>query len=156
MGLAASGAVSVGSNPTGGAHPLSAKGPADQGESCLAVTLPRSDADQRSSRKIIGEARDRLESALQRARDARDTRLKWHARLFFRSQVLSAASKGSSDPAELMRLDEGWPFTAEELEPYATEVAEEFARAKATQPIENRGSGSRFQKRTGTRLRGTA
>jgi hypothetical protein len=90
------------------------------------------DSDQRSSRKIIGEARDRLDSARQRAKDAHDTRLDWHARVFFHGPVLSAVGEGFSDPAELMRLDDDWPFTMQELKPYATEIADEFARARTT------------------------
>ncbi len=90
------------------------------------------DSDQRGSRKIMSEARDRLDSARQRAKDARDSRLDWHARLFLRGPVLEAISEGTSDPAELMRLDDDWPFTGQELQPYAADVADEFTRARTT------------------------
>jgi hypothetical protein len=90
------------------------------------------DSDQRGSRKTMDEARARLDSARQRARDARDNHLDWHAGLFFRGPVLKALSKGISDPAVLMRLDVGWPFTEQELQPYAADVAGEFVRARAT------------------------
>jgi len=90
------------------------------------------DSDQRGSHKIMSEARDRLNSARQRAKDARDSRLGWHARLFFRGPVLKAIRDGISDPAELMRLDDDWPFTEQELQPYAADVFEECTRARAT------------------------
>jgi hypothetical protein len=90
------------------------------------------DSDQRSSRKILSEARDRLEAARRRATDAHNSRLDWHAGYFFRGDVLQAVSMGASDPAALMQIDDDWPFTIQELQPYATEMANEFVRARST------------------------
>jgi hypothetical protein len=90
------------------------------------------DSDQRSSRKILSEARDRLEAARRRATDAHNSRLEWHARYFFRGYVLQAVSAGASDPAALIQINDDWPFTIQELQPYATEIANEFVRARST------------------------
>ena len=96
------------------------------------------DSDQRGSRKVMSEARERLNSAQQRAKDARDSRVDWHAGLFFQGPVLRAIGEGTSDPAELMRLNDDWPLTRQELQPYADDISEEFARARAT--LSERGS----------------
>jgi len=58
------------------------------------------DSDQRGSRKITSEARDRLDSARQRSKAARTSRLDWHAGFFFRGAVLNVVSQGISDPTE--------------------------------------------------------
>jgi hypothetical protein len=89
------------------------------------------DSDQQSSRKIIGEARDRLDSAKRRAEGARDSRLRWHAGYFFRGSILKAVAGGVGDAVKLVRIDDDWPFTVQELQPYADQVADEFAQARA-------------------------
>jgi hypothetical protein len=90
------------------------------------------DSDQRTSREVLEEARSRLAGARQRARDARITRLDWHAGRFFGGDVRRAISRGMSDPAVLIRLGDDWPFTEQELRPYVSELAAEFVNARKT------------------------
>jgi hypothetical protein len=73
-----------------------------------------------------------LNSYRRRATDAHESRLAWHASYFFRGAVLYEVSRGTSDAAALMQVDDDWPFTLQELQPYATEMADEAKRAWAT------------------------
>lgn len=93
---------------------------------------------------MLGDATERLESAQRRAREAHSDVLGSHARRFFRGQVLDAVGDGTSDSAALMRLGD-WPFTADNLRPFAEELAEEFTRARAELP----GRGSAIDRFTG-------
>lgn len=95
------------------------------------------DSEQRGSRKVLADATERLESARRRAKDARADVLDWHARRFFRGRMLDAVSKGTSDPAALMRVGD-WPFAENDLRPFAADLAREFARARTE--LNGRGS----------------
>ncbi len=91
------------------------------------------DSDQRTSRKILTGARERLELAQRRARAAWRDVLRWDAGGFFATPevVEAVVDKGVVSPAELMRIA-SWTHEPNELAPFATEVAEETGRARET------------------------
>ena len=62
------------------------------------------DSDQRGSRKVMGEASDRLAAARQRAQTAHANLLDWHAGDFFSVSVLSEIGDGTTDVSTLMRF----------------------------------------------------
>ena len=89
------------------------------------------DSDQRASRKVLGDAADRLAVARDRARTARQNVLRWEAYDFFESEAVVEAvvDEGVTSAAELMRIA-NWPHEAAELAPFAAEVADEAKRAR--------------------------
>jgi hypothetical protein len=92
------------------------------------------DIDQRTSRKVVADARDRLQAARDRATDALRKILDWDAEDFFASPaVLQIVERGMTAPAELVRAND-WPHSEDDLQSYAAEVAGEFQAARNTLP----------------------
>ena len=93
------------------------------------------DADQRASRKILTDARDRRDVARRRAQEAWQAILGWDAEGFFATpEVIEAVvDKGIVSPTELMRMGR-WSHDAAEMAPFATEVAEEVNVAREAIP----------------------
>jgi len=89
------------------------------------------DSDQRTSRKILTDARERLGLARRRAQAAWHAILRWDAEGFFATpQVVEAVlDKGVVSPAELIRIA-SWSHEPDELAPFVMEVAEEAVRAR--------------------------
>jgi hypothetical protein len=84
------------------------------------------DSDQRSSRKVLTDAAERLEVARDRARTAWQRLLRREADGFFRRpEVIEAVVDRSVTSApDLMRIAR-WRYAPDELAPFAAEVAEE-------------------------------
>ena len=92
------------------------------------------DSDQRASRQILADARERLESAQARLDAAWRRVLDWDADDFFSAQaVLDAIGGGVPSPADLMRLED-WPHGEDALRPLTAEVAAEYQRAREALP----------------------
>jgi hypothetical protein len=92
------------------------------------------DSDQRTSRKILQDAEERLAAARQRADTARRAVVSWDAGRFFgSSQVLEAIEHGVTLADDLMRRED-WPHAEEDLQPLAGQVAEEFRAAHDVLP----------------------
>lgn len=89
------------------------------------------DSDQRTSRKILTSARERLELARRRAQAAWGDILRWDADDFFSTPgaIEAVIDQGAASPAELMRIA-SWPHEPDELAPFVTEVAGEAGRAR--------------------------
>jgi hypothetical protein len=89
------------------------------------------DADQRASRKILTDARERLRLAQGRERTAWRAILRSDAGRFFSTPwVIDAiVDEGVVSPAELIRMA-SWSHDPDELTPFVTEVAEEAGRAR--------------------------
>jgi len=89
------------------------------------------DSDQRTSRKVLTSARERLDVARRRVQTAWGSILRWDADDFFSMpEVVEAVlDQGVASPAELMRLA-SWPHEPDELAPFAAEVAAEAGRAR--------------------------
>jgi hypothetical protein len=102
------------------------------------------DADQRASRKILADARDRLDRARQRAQAAWRAILRWDAGSFFGTpQVVEVVvDQGVVSASELMRMAD-WRHDLDELAPFVVEVVEEVGAAR--EAIGSRfGSGDVF------------
>ena len=92
------------------------------------------DNDQRVSRKVPADARERLDTANGRAGTAAEDLLEWDARAFFRSTpVLAAIDRGVSTTRDLIRLRD-WRHSEGDLEPFVAEVTEELSRARVVLP----------------------
>ena len=89
------------------------------------------DSDQRTSRKILTDARERLRLAQGRERTAWRAILRSDAGRFFAAPwvVETIVDKGVRSPAELMRIA-SWSHNPDELTLFVTEVAEEAGRAR--------------------------
>jgi hypothetical protein len=88
------------------------------------------DSDQRTSRKVLADARERLDAARARASTAWRAILDWDARGFFRSsRVSEAISNGLTEPSDLMRAED-WAHGEDDLRPYAEQAAEEYRTAR--------------------------
>ena len=88
------------------------------------------DSDERSNRKVLTDAAERLAFARRRADDARSNLLAWHARNFVNAPgVLTAIAEGDYDLAKLKRLADS-RLTNAELRPVIAEVADEFTIAR--------------------------
>lgn len=89
------------------------------------------DSDQRTSRKILMAARDRLEVARRRAQAAWTDILRWDADDFFSTLevVEEVLDKGVASPAELVRIA-SWPHKPDELATFIAEVTAEADRAR--------------------------
>jgi hypothetical protein len=89
------------------------------------------DSDQRTSRKILAGARERLQVARLRARATWAEILRWDADDFFRTPeiVVAVLDQGVAVPAELMRIA-SWLHEPDELAPFITEVTGEADRAR--------------------------
>ena len=87
------------------------------------------DSDQRTSRKVLADARDRLDAARQRAGAAWQAVLDWDADDFFWSgRVVEAIANGERAPRDLVR-HEDWEHSEEELQPYAELAVKEYHAA---------------------------
>jgi hypothetical protein len=92
------------------------------------------DSDERSNRRVLGDAAGRLASARRRATEARNSLVAFEARDFLKGRgVLSVIGQGISDLEALRMLDD-CPLSDEELRPFVAEVAEEFTRARQALP----------------------
>jgi len=89
------------------------------------------DADQRASRKILTDARERLRLAQGRERTAWRAILRSDAgRFFVTPWVIDAiVDEGVVSPAELIRMA-SWSHDPDELTPFVTEVADEAGQAR--------------------------
>jgi hypothetical protein len=89
------------------------------------------DSEQRASRKVLADARERLRLAEGRVQTAWGKILRWDADGFFSApEVIEAVvDKGIMSPAELMRMA-NWSHGPDELAPFVTEVAGEVDRAR--------------------------
>jgi hypothetical protein len=88
------------------------------------------DTDERSNRRVLVDAAERLASARRRAADARDNVLTWEARSFLNdSDILDAIGQGTSEPEPLRRLKD-YPLSDQELRPFVAEVVKEFSLAR--------------------------
>jgi hypothetical protein len=92
------------------------------------------DSDQRTSRKVVGDAFERLAAARDRAAAAWRDLLAWDADDFFRSEVvLKAIDAGAAELGDLARLGD-WPHGEDDLRPFVAEVADEFLSARTVLP----------------------
>jgi len=92
------------------------------------------DSDQRTSRKVLADAGERLDAARQRAAAAWQAVLDWDADDFFWSPiVVEAIANGETAPRDLMRLED-WQHSEDELRPYAEAVAAENRTALEVLP----------------------
>jgi hypothetical protein len=88
------------------------------------------DSDQRGSRKVVTDARARLEAARDRSESATLDVVKHDAEAFFRDDgVLREIESGTTDADVLVR-GRLWEHSMASLQSYVSEVAEEFARAR--------------------------
>lgn len=87
------------------------------------------DSDERSNRRVLGDAAGRLASARRRAKDARDNQRTWEAWNFLDiPDILDAIGHGVSELDELRQY--AWcPLSDQGLQPYVSKVADEFTRA---------------------------
>ena len=88
------------------------------------------DSEQRSSRKVLADAADRLTVARDRIRSAWQDVLRWEAGEFFGSRTVAKAvvNEGVTAVGDLMRVA-SWRYAPTELAPFAAEVADEASRA---------------------------
>jgi hypothetical protein len=92
------------------------------------------DSDQRTSRKVLADARERLDAARDRESTARRAVLDWDANDFFRSsRVAEALGAGQTDPLALM-LAADWEHSDDDLRPYADQAAREYRAARDILP----------------------
>jgi hypothetical protein len=88
------------------------------------------DSDQRGSRKVLADARGRLDAATERAKAAARDVVRFDAvALFGAGDVLAMIERGITTADALMR-GRGWEHDEADLESYASEVTEEFSRAR--------------------------
>jgi hypothetical protein len=89
------------------------------------------DSDQRTSRKILTAARERLGLARRRAQKAWHDILRWDADDFFSTlEIIEAIlDKGVTSTSELMRIA-SWPHQPDDLASFVIEVAAEADRAR--------------------------
>lgn len=89
------------------------------------------DSDQRTSRKVLADARERLDAARDRASAAWRAVLDWDADDFFwSSRVTKAIGSGVTETLDLVRAED-WEHGEEALKPYAEQAAAEY-RPRAT------------------------
>jgi hypothetical protein len=92
------------------------------------------DSDQRTSRKVLADARERLSAARDRAAAAWHEILDWDADDFFWSlKVVDAIDRGVTAPRDLMRLED-WEHSEDDLRPYAEQAAAEQRAAREVLP----------------------
>jgi hypothetical protein len=92
------------------------------------------DSDQRTSRKVLADARERLDAARARAAAAWREILDWDADDFFWSpKVVDAIARGVTAPRDLMRLED-WRHNEDDLRPYAEQATGEHRAARDILP----------------------
>jgi hypothetical protein len=92
------------------------------------------DSDQLTSRKVLADARERLDAARDRRSTAWRAVLDWDADDFFRSsRVAEAIGTGQTEPLALM-LVEDWEHSDDDLRPYAEQAAGEYRAARDILP----------------------
>lgn len=89
------------------------------------------DSDQRGSRKVLADARGRLDAATERSKAAARDVVRFDAEAFFRADDVLARIERGLTTADVLMPGRGWEHDEADLESYASEVAEEFSRARA-------------------------
>ena len=120
---------------------------ADPGRSCSTIILASAglvaivggllvarfvglDTDERSNRRVLVDAAERLASACRRAGEAHHNLLAWEARSFLNdNKILNAIGQGISDLEALRRLED-CPLSDQELSPFVTEVSRGVSQAR--------------------------
>ena len=92
------------------------------------------DSDQQTSRKVLTDARERLDAARGRMSAAWEAVLDWEADDFFWSaRIAKAIDDGVTAPQELMRIKD-WARSEDELRPYAEQAVREHRAARDILP----------------------
>jgi len=88
------------------------------------------DSDERTNRRVVMDAAARLGSARRRVREAHASLQYWQARDFLDApKVVEAIGRGVSELDELRRFAKS-PLSDSELQPFVSEVVDEFARVR--------------------------
>jgi hypothetical protein len=92
------------------------------------------DSDQQTSRKVLTDARERLDAARGRASAAWQAVLDWDADEFFwKGRIAKAVADGLTTPQHLMRIAD-WDHSEDDLWPYVEQAAKEHQAAREILP----------------------